>query len=57
MNETKIIINLVWQIYKTVKEAKKQNEIEEIRKNPNAWLSDHFGRVRDESDETDKTKL
>lgn len=57
MGEAKILLNLLWEVYKAVKNAKKQNEIEKIRENPRAWLGDHFGGVRDKSDETGKTKL
>ena len=44
--EIKLLANLGIEIFKAIKKAKKDNELETVKKDPNTWLANHFGGVR-----------
>lgn len=53
----RLSLALCFEILKAIKQAKKDDELEEINKNPNGWLTDHFGGVRNNKPETSKTDI
>lgn len=54
MSKTALFLKLAFEIFKAIKQAEKEKEIEKIKKDPNSWLSGHFGRMRErENDKTD----
>lgn len=47
--EIKLLANLGIEIFKAIKKAKKDDELETVKKDPNAWLASHFGGVRSDT--------
>lgn len=47
--EAKLLANLGIEIFKAIKKAKKDDELETVKKDPNAWLANHFGSVRSDT--------
>lgn len=52
----KLILLAGWEIWRAYKQAKKDDQIEEIEKNPSDWMRDHFGGVRDNSADDQASK-
>lgn len=56
MNGLKLALALCYEVTKAIRQAAKNEQIKEIERDPNAWISDHFGRVRDDETKASKTK-
>lgn len=53
----RLAIELMVELLKAYRQAKADDEVEKIRKNPSAWFADHFGnRVSGSGSSGDSSK-